>query len=221
MYHNVIEDNIIEVIRLYNNGYSLEKISKVFNTERHKVSKALLKHNIVMTRRKPTFTPESKEKRSKKSRETIKATILKYGCLGRRLLGRKQKIEHRFKNMVQKLKYYDISLEWIMQFDDIDKIIFLNRSIPRRRYKNFTTEIYKDFITKFYKDTKFNYLYNEWIKTKDRWIKPSLDHIKAKCSGGESIFDNLQFISWLENRAKVDIPQGQWENIKKNIEYYL
>ena len=84
------------------------------------------------------------------------------------------------------------------------------------------TEIYKSFIEKFYHQKKFIYLFNEWIKTKNKWIKPSLDHIEAKSKGGKlADINNLQFISWLENRAKVDTPQVEWSKIKSNINYYL
>ena len=33
--------------------------------------------------------------------------------------------------------------------------------------------------------------------------------------------NNLQFISWLENRAKIDIDQELWNKMKQNINYYL
>ena len=59
------------------------------------------------------------------------------------------------------------------------------------------------------------------IETNDKWIKPSLDHIAAKCNGGSLLIDNLQFISWLENRAKIDIDQELWNRMKQNINYYL
>ena len=45
--------------------------------------------------------------------------------------------------------------------------------------------------------------------------------IKAKCNGGSLLVDNLQFISWLENRAKIDIDQELWNKMKNNINYYL
>jgi hypothetical protein len=38
---------------------------------------------------------------------------------------------------------------------------------------------------------------------------------------GTLLLDNLQFVSWLENRAKVDIKQDDWDRIKKEINYYL
>jgi len=126
-----------------------------------------------------------------------------------------------YKNMKAHLKY-DVSLDWLKQFEDIEKLKYLNHSIARERdYRGFDTEIYKQFIEKFYKDKKFNQLFSEWIKTKDKWIKPSLDHIQAKAKGGTLLLDNLQFVSWLENRAKVDISQVEWDKIKKNIKYYL
>jgi hypothetical protein len=87
--------------------------------------------------------------------------------------------------------------------------------------RGFTTEIYKQFIEKFYNDEKFNALFKKWLVTKDKWIKPSLDHIKAKCNGGTLLLDNLQFVSWLENRAKVNIDQAEWELMKTRINEYF
>ena len=61
----------------------------------------------------------------------------------------------------------------------------------------------------------------KWQITKDKWTKPSLDHVKAKCNGGTLLLDNLQFVSWLENRAKVDIDQDEWDSIKARIGEYF
>lgn len=117
---------------------------------------------------------------------------------------------------------YDVTFEWLDGFSDIEKLKFLNLSITRERDKTgFTTEIYKQFIERFYNDYKFNKLFEKWRTTKDRWIKPSLDHIVAKCNGGSLLIDNLQFVSWLENRAKVNMTSEEWNKIKANIGYYL
>lgn len=117
---------------------------------------------------------------------------------------------------------YDVSLEWLNGFSDIEKLKYLNRSLSRKRdCEGFTTEIYKQFIEKFYADEKFNLLYSKWLIKKDKWIKPSLDHIEPKCKGGTLLLDNLQFVSWFENRAKMDIPQTTWNEMKENIKYYL
>jgi hypothetical protein len=58
-------------------------------------------------------------------------------------------------------------------------------------------------------------------KLKANGWKPSLDHIEAKANGGKLDINNLQFISWLENRTKVDIPLVEWNKIKENIGDYL
>ena len=141
----------------------------------------------------------------------------------RRKIGDKQK--HRRGQSVIATKAhlkYDVSIEWLSKFEDIEKLKYLNRSLCRKRdCEGFNTEIYIQFIERFYADSKFNELYYKWIETNDKWIKPSLDHIKAKCNGGSLLIDNLQFISWLENRAKIDIDQELWNKMKQNINYYL
>jgi len=126
-----------------------------------------------------------------------------------------------YKNMRTHLKY-NVSLKWLNSFKDIDKLKCLNSAIKRKRdYKGFTTETYKAYIEKFYTDKKFNELFNKWKETDDKWIKPSLDHIIPKAKKGSLLLDNLQFISWLENRAKIDIGQDEWNEIKRHIGYYL
>jgi len=136
--------------------------------------------------------------------------------------GKKSSKEHNIKNMKGHLKY-DVSFEWLNSFEDIEKLKYLNRAISRERdYKGFTKEIYMKYIEKFYYDEKFNLLYNKWKETSDKWIKPSLDHIISKSKGGSlNLIDNLQFISWLENRAKADIEQNEWNKIKEKIYEYF
>ena len=162
------------------------------------------------------FTKEHRQKISN-TRKALYAS----GAITTWSKSKKMTRDHILKNMKAHLKY-DVSLEWLDSFSDIEKLKYLNHSIVRKRdYLGFTTEIYKKFIEKFYEDNKFNKLFIEWENTKDKWIKPSLDHIEPKSKGGTLLLDNLQFVSWLENRAKVDIPQVQWDKIKKNIGYYL
>jgi len=125
------------------------------------------------------------------------------------------------KNMRSHLKY-DVTVEWLDGFEDIEKLKYLNHSLTRKRdCEGFTTEIYKQFIVKFYNDKKFNELYNKWLATGDVWIKPSLDHIKSKCNGGSLLVDNIRFISWFENRAKCNIPIDIWESMKERIYEYF
>ena len=162
------------------------------------------------------FTKEHRQKISD-SRKALYAS----GTIVTWSKGKKMSRDHILKNMEVHLKY-DVSLEWLDGFADIEKLKFLNGSIKRKRdYEGFTTEIYRQFIEKFYDDKKFNALYEKWVETGDKWIKPSLDHIQAKANGGTLLVDNLQFVSWLENRAKVNIYQSEWESIKKRIYDYF
>jgi hypothetical protein len=166
------------------------------------------------------FTKEHRQKISE-SRKRLKANGWIPYNKGLKTANRANGRALLLRNMQSHLKY-DVSLEWLHQFSDIDRVKYLNRSISRERdCKGFTTEIYKRFIERFYFDSNFNRLYDKWIATGDKWIKPSLDHIEAKSNGGDLSLENLQFISWLENRAKVNIPQNEWDSIKGRIIEYL
>jgi hypothetical protein len=170
---------------------------------------------VNVNKNKRTFTEEHKKKISESRKQ------LKYNGWIPYNLGMKMDRTSVLKNMRSHLKY-DVTFDWLDTFEDIEKLKFLNRSISRKRdCAGFTTNIYIKFIEKFYFDKKFNELYSKWINTNDKWIKPSLDHIKAKSLGGSLLIDNLQFISWLENRAKMNIEQEKWDKLKKNINYYL
>jgi hypothetical protein len=204
------ENKIVEMYK--NDRYTLRHLAEVFETNHHKIKRILLKNGVKITRR------NTLKEFSKTHRDNISKA-----CKGRAGVwkGKKVSREHRLKNMKAHLKY-DVSLEWLSSFEDIEKLKYLNRSLSKKRdCEGFTTEIYKQFIEKFYEDKKFNELYTKWLETKDKWIKPSLDHIQAKARGGTLLSDNLQFVSWLENRAKADIKQDEWERIKKDIGYYL
>jgi len=210
------ENKIVEMYK--NDRYTLRHLSEVFKTDHHKIKRILLKNGVKITRRNTLkkFTQEHKNKIS-----ATRKKLYQSGKITAWSKGKKMSRDHILKNMKAHLKY-DVSLDWLKQFEDVEKLKYLNRSISRKRdKKGFTTEIYKQFIEKFYNDKKFNELFSEWIKTNDKWIKPSLDHIEAKCKGGTLLLDNLQFISWLENRAKIDISQVEWNKIKSNINYYL
>ena len=162
------------------------------------------------------FTKEHREKIS-----CSRKALYDSGAITTWSKGKKMTKDHCLKNMKAHLKY-NVSLEWLNSFENIEKLKCLNSAIKRKRdYEGFTTKIYKEYIERFYSDKKFNDLFDKWEKTGDKWIKPSLDHIIPKSKNGSLLLDNLQFISWLENRAKINIGQEQWNKIKNNISYYL
>ena len=137
--------------------------------------------------------------------------------------GKKMPVGSLYKNMISHLKY-NVTLEWLEQFDDVEKLKFLNRSIVRDRDRiGFTDNTYMRFVEKFYYDKQFNAVYKKWLSSdKNKWYRPSLDHINPKSKSGSLVdIDNLQFITWLENRAKVDMPADEWKNIKERIQDYF
>jgi hypothetical protein len=202
-----------DVISMYlKDKMTLRYIAKKMGTNHHKIKRILIKNGIVFDSKTTIkiFTDEHKKNISE-------------SCKGRKSWceGKKMSKDFIYKNMRGHLKY-KVSLEWLMQFTDIEKLKFLNKSISRKRdYEGFTDNTYMEFIGKFYYDQHFNYLYDRWINTGDKWIKPSLDHIIPKSKKGGLLLDNLQFISWLENRTKIDINQYEWNEIKKRIHEYF
>jgi 5-methylcytosine-specific restriction endonuclease McrA len=189
-----IKDKSIDcIICDYENGLSMRSIAKKYNTNHKFIGRLLKKNKVEIRGKKETQKPKFNNKK-----------------------------DYLYNNMVAHLKY-DVSMEWVKQYEDIEKLKFLNKSLTRERdCIGFDTELYKAFINKFYNDKQFNKIYNNWIKNKCRYLKPSLDHINPKSNGGELInLDNLQFLTWFENRAKNNLSQTEWNIIKKNIGDYL
>jgi len=127
-----------------------------------------------------------------------------------------------YKNMAIHLRF-DVDYKWLMQFNDLDKLKLLNRSLTRERdMPNLSTDFYKEFINKFYHDKQFNFIYKKYIKSNfQKLMRPSLDHIVPKSRGGLNELHNLQFLTWFENFSKRDMTQQEWEDVKINIKEYL
>lgn len=50
-------------------------------------------------------------------------------------------------------------------------------------------------------------------KANDHWFAASLDHIVPRAQGGSNEISNLQWVSWLVNRAKSDMTHAQFLNL--------
>ena len=128
-----------------------------------------------------------------------------------------------YKNMATHIRF-DVSLDWLLQFDDIEKLKCLNRAItPRDIRFNVDTGWYKKYVLKFYNNKQFNDIYSKWLSgdKKDKYLMPTIDHINPKAKNGDNQLSNLQFLTWFENRAKNDMPIVVWQKLKENIKDYL
>lgn len=144
-------------------------------------------------------------------------------CKGRKTWskGKKMPKASLYKNMAWHIRF-DVDSEWLSQFEDIEKLKFLNRCISKRKERfEVDTDWYVAYILKFYTDEQFNKIYEKWLGTNDDYLRPTIDHINPKSNGGNNSIENLQFLTWFENRAKNDMPQVVWHKLKENIKDYL
>ena len=218
---NRVEQQII--FEYVKNKKTLRAIARQFNTDHHKIKRILTKHNILLSnedRIRLPFTDEHKQKLSKATKNRTPEHWQQ--CFenlrkGReKIKGMKRSKESLYKNMRGHLRW-NVELEFLMQFDDIDKLKFLNSVVSRDRVsKHFDTGKYKEFICKFYYDRQFNFIYKDYLlENKANYSKPSLDHIIPLSKGGSWNLDNLQFLPWVVNRAKYSFMPNEWEYIKE------
>ena len=182
------------IVKLYEAGWSMRSIADHLGTN-HKFISRELKRNGVNTR-------QPKNLRG----------VKKFNC----------DIARNYNNMATHLRF-DITTTWLMQFNDFEKLKLLNDAITNRSGRwDVSTEWYMKYIERFYSDYVFNLIYERWINSgKDHYKKPSIDHIIPKAKGGTNAIENLQFLTWFENRCKNDMSQEDWNNLKSNIEEYF
>ena len=191
---------------------SLREVADACGTDHHRVKRILNENGveIVKARRKP-FTKEHRQSISRSTKGRISW-----------IKGKQATPEMVYKNMAAHLRF-DISWQWLSKFDDIEKLKTLNKCISKRTSRfDVTTDWYRKYILKFWDCSQFNKVYDRWIESgKDSLKKPSLDHIHPISKNGDNDLDNLQFLSWFENKCKNNMSQEEWDRVKFNVEEYF
>ena len=182
------------VVEMYQSGKTMRYIACELDTN-HKLISRVLKKNGIQTRKPRNLRG-----------------VKKFDC----------DKERNYNNMATHLRF-DVTTEWLMQFPDFNKLKLLNDVITNRSGRwDVSTEWYKSYIERFYNDMQFNAIYDSWVGSgKVKYKKPSLDHVTPKAKGGTNALDNLQFLSWFENRCKNDMAQSEWDALKSTIQEYL
>ncbi len=205
------EDKIVEMYT--KGGYTLRHLADEFSSNHHRIKRILVKHGVTITRRNSLkeFSTEHKRKISETRKKMFANGETTTWSKGKKMAD----ITNR-KNLIAHLKY-DITIDFLEQFEDIEKIKVLNNAITRDRVsKYFNTEKYKLYLQRFYHDSHFNFVYNNWLVSgKNNYYKPSLDHIIPTSRGGSFELENLQFLSWFENRTKNDMTMDEWLEFRK------
>ena len=118
-------------------------------------------------------------------------------------------------NMLAHIQW-EIDLEFLTQFEDVERLKALNKPLSRDRISaHFDTEKYKQFILRFYFDEKVIKQIALYQESGNKYDRLSLDHIIPLSRGGTWDLENLQVISWFDNRAKCDMTQDEYEAMKK------
>lgn len=207
---NKIEQKVLKIYIPHET--TLRDVGRKCNINHHRVKRILVKNNIkIMRGRLDPLTDERKKKISKSCKGKISW-----------IKGLKVPKNVLYKNMATHLRF-DVDVIWLMTFKDIEKLKTLNKRITNRSHRfDCNTKWYINYIEKFYNDKAFCIIYNKWLKSgKKKYRTPSIDHIIPKSKGGTNNLNNIQFLTWFENRCKNDMSQKDWNNMKHNIKDYF
>lgn len=201
-----------EILAKYRLGItSVREVARLSGVSNHRVKRVLLKHGVLPIKSK-----------AKPFSETHRRNISK-ACKGRKgwCKGLRMSRLTRLKNLLGHSRF-EVSLEWAERFH-LDALMCFNMMLtPRSGRWAWTTEQYVAFVERFHDDQQFLSVFRKWVEGgKKKYQKPSIDHIIPKSRGGDDSLENLQILSWFENRAKNDLTAAEWQQIKNNLTDYL
>lgn len=196
-----LDEKADEIVSLYvDEKLSRNKIAKMYNTSHTVIKRILVSKGVIVE--------------EKYFRNT-----------------NRYKLEQIVKNLRDE---YEVTYDFFISLDkdknveniDIEKIRILNDRSKRIIQRNDDKLDYKKFIQVFYHDKQFNLIYESWKNNnKNKWLSPSIDHMVSISQGGTNDIENLQFLTWFENRAKCEMSEKEWQDFKKstntNSDYFI
>ena len=195
-----------EIINLYTiDRDNIKNISRKFGVGPKVIRRLLIENNIEFDGIKNRFYRVlTKEHRDKISKSLI-------GKISTRK-GNKMSFSQRIKNSESQLGFQNFSL---IEFNDYEKFRFIMKWVGRYRMSRMGEEYVYIFIKKIYNDNRFNTIYNLWNNNKNKWNIPTIDHIIPLSRSGDFFdIDNIQILTWFENRAKAEMTQKEWDDFK-------
>lgn len=201
------------MIEQYKNGSSLRQIANAFHTNHHRVKRIIKKHGEVIVYKNDYQNVaigdlEYRKYVAKQQRDKVRKQKQNY----------LQSKERRY-NFIKCRLPYDISLDYLMQFD-YEKLKTLNKLMLSHNVSVNSLEEFKQFLEKFYNCPNFSDLYEVWLENdKETRLKPSIDHIVPISKDGAIGIDNLQIMSWFENWCKNDFTGKEWDEFKTRTNF--
>lgn len=190
-----------KILKLYiHDGYTLRHIAEAMGTNHHMVRRILVRNGVEITQQGRKRRPFSEEHRRRIGQSRIGISSWSKG----------KKLSESFRRANMKAKLHThIDLE---QYADYERLLFLTKFLSKRKgYIGYDDSSREAFLNKFYFDPQFNTIYEKWIMMgKNKWYRPTLDHKLSQSNGGGWGLDNLQFLTWFENRAKAEMNKDEW-----------